>query len=107
MRKNKLVTIWLLVSPIFLLVACTDQSKTVSLTASDYPESGSEQAVLYLTKCGECHAAPLPKIHAAEEWPGVVQRMQFRMTSKAMPALNKQDIASIVDYLQRHAKKNQ
>lgn len=88
------------------LIACTDQSSNIPLTSSDYPESETEQAVLYITKCGECHAAPLPKIHTAKQWPGVVQRMQFRMTSKAMPGLNEYDKAAIIGYLQKHAKQN-
>ena len=105
MRISKLINYWLLLIPVFFMVACTDQGATVPLTASDYPESGTEQAVLYMTKCGECHAAPLPGIHTAKQWPGVVQRMQFRMTSKAMPSLNKQEMVIIVGYLQKHAKK--
>jgi len=91
---------------LLVLFACTSQDSTVPLTAKDYPESGSEQAVLYLTKCSECHAAPLPSIHTARQWPGVVQRMQFRMTSKAMPALSNDELANIVSYLQKHAKPN-
>ena len=84
-------------------VACTEKDASVPLTASDYPENGTEHFQLYLTKCGECHAAPLPKIHTARQWLSVVQRMQFRMTSKAIPPLNKYEMDSIVNYLQKHA----
>ena len=102
--NNHFKIVWLIVFLGLTLVACTDQNTSVPLTASDYPESGSEQAQLYLAKCGECHAAPLPKIHTVLQWPGVVQRMQFRMTSKAMPALNKYEMDTIVSYLQKHAR---
>lgn len=111
MRKNpnnisfKQIGIFLV--SILVATACTDQGASVPLTASDYPESASEQVQLYLTKCGECHAAPLPKIHTARQWPGVVQRMQFRMTSKAMPKLNKYEMNTIVNYLQKHARDKQ
>lgn len=92
---------------ILAVVACTDQGNTVPLTASDYPESDSEPAKLYIAKCGECHAAPLPEIHTVNQWPGVVQRMQFRMTSKAMRELDKYELKMIVEYLQKHARNNE
>ncbi len=88
---------------IVILVSCGEQTTPTPLTASDYPENGSEHFQLYLTKCGECHAAPLPKIHTARQWLSVVQRMQFRMTSKAIPALNENEMGAIVNYLQKHA----
>ena len=89
------------------LFACSTGNEPATLTASDYPESDSEQFQLYTTKCGECHAAPLPKIHTAQHWISVVHRMQFRMTSKAIPALNKYEMDTIVSYLQKHASDSQ
>lgn len=89
-----------------MLVSCSDQTTSVPLTLNDYPESNSEQVSLYISKCGECHAAPLPTMHTDNEWPGVVQRMQFRRTSKAMLELSAQELQIIVGYLQKHAKRN-
>lgn len=100
---NKFLYRGLFVVTVLLMLACTEQAPTVQLTPEDYPESDSEAATLYLSKCGECHAAPLPAIHPAGQWPGVVQRMQFRMTSKAMPELNDYERDTIVRYLQKHA----
>lgn len=88
-----------------LLLACSEQNTSAPLVASDYPESESPQAKLYLEKCGSCHAAPLPAIHSEKQWFGVVQRMQFRMTNKAIKPLNDQELAIIVEYLQKHATK--
>jgi len=88
-----------------LVAACGDADTSKPLTLADYPDSGSAELTLYMSKCGECHAAPLPTIHTEKQWPGVVQRMQFRLTSKAMPPLSKQELQTIVDYLQKHAKK--
>ena len=90
--------------PISLILGCADQNPSASLTVSDYPESDSETVKLYLEKCGSCHAAPLPSIHNKKQWFGVVQRMQFRMTNKAIKPLNQQELALIVDYLQKHAR---
>lgn len=69
-----------------------------------YPEPDSPAAQLYIEKCSDCHAAPLPGIHLSSRWPGIVQRMQQRMTSKAIRPLNKTDVATIVEYLQKHAR---
>lgn len=88
-----------------LVVACSEQNTATTLTVSDYPESDSPEAKLYLEKCGSCHAAPLPTIHPEKQWFGVVQRMQFRMTSKAIRPLTKQELDTIVGYLQKHAAK--
>ena len=88
-----------------LLTACSEQLSSVPLQKSDYPDYDTEPAKLYLAKCGGCHVAPLPKIHTARQWLSVVQRMQQRMTSKAVPVLNKNEMADIVGYLQKHARK--
>ena len=104
LTKNYFTNIGTILITVMAVAACTDQGASVPLTASDYPESNTEPAKLYIAKCGECHAAPLPKIHTVKQWPGVVQRMQFRMTSKAMRELNKHEFNMIVEYLQKHAR---
>lgn len=69
-----------------------------------YPESDSPGARILLEKCGMCHAAPLPSSHVASIWPGVLQRMQIRMTSKGQRALQPEETGILLDYLQRHAR---
>jgi len=84
-----------------LLVSCSNEHQQVSLS---YPDADSEPAMLYLSKCGDCHAAPLPTAHTAKMWVSVVNRMQFRMISKKVFPLNEKEQASILQYLQTHAK---
>ncbi|WP_455223177.1 hypothetical protein, partial [Kaarinaea lacus] len=67
---------------------------------SDYPEHESEAAILYVSKCSGCHAAPLPKIHEADQWPGIVRRMDMRMANKAIQPPSAEDTAVIISYLQ-------
>lgn len=68
------------------------------------PEFPSAEVSLYIEKCGDCHAAPMPTTHIGKEWPGVLNRMDFRMTSQKMMALTPADSAVILRYLQRNAK---
>jgi len=86
-------------------VGCGTDFNPPQIQLSDYPEHESEAAVLYISKCSGCHAAPLPKIHEADQWPGIVRRMEMRMANKAIPAPSASDTAVIVEYLQAHAKK--
>lgn len=86
-----------------LLVACSTEDNA-SPSPLVYPDAESPGAKLYVEKCSGCHAAPLPGIHVSSHWPGIVQRMQQRMTAKAIQPLNKTDVAIIVDYLQKHAR---
>jgi cytochrome c5 len=37
-----------------------------------------EGRTLLLRKCGSCHRAPLPREHAAAEWPGKLDEMAAR-----------------------------
>lgn len=102
---NKLIVIAGVVFLVYLLEACAEQDPTARLTVNDYPESNSGTTKLYLEKCGSCHAAPLPSIHTEKQWFGVVQRMQLRMTNKAIKPLDKQQLRTIVEYLQKYARK--
>lgn len=85
------------------LVAC-DNGTLTKVDYTTYPEYGTARAKLYFTKCGDCHGAPLPNIHPTEKWPSVVNRMQFRMTSKKVVPLNKQEVAEILNYLQENSQ---
>lgn len=85
------------------IAACSGGNTTAGMKATDYPDYQSQAAQVYLQKCSQCHAAPLPKIHVAAHWPGVVQRMEMRMQNKAMQPPNKQETSMILEYLQKHA----
>lgn len=86
---------------VFSLAAGCDDSGKMSKVS--YPEPDSPGARLLLEKCGICHAPPQPSSHVAKIWPGVLQRMQMRMTSKGQSALQPQELGVLLDYLQRHA----
>ena len=88
-----------------LLSGCTNDQGINQIQLTDYPEHESEEATLYISKCSGCHAAPLPKIHTARQWPGVVQRMEMRMNNKAVKPPSSQETAVIIGYLQKHARK--
>ena len=86
-----------------LCLAASGCSDPQSPTLQSYPEAGSAAAILFISRCGECHAAPQPTSHDAKIWPGVVQRMQMRRRAMSKTPLNQQELATILDYLQRHA----
>ncbi len=99
---------WKKLTSFFLLLVLVSCSSEYSSQKSHlvYPEPDSERALLYISKCGECHAAPLPTAHTANMWLRVVDRMQFRMVSKKIFPLNESDKASVLQYLQTYSKKN-
>ncbi len=92
-----------MLSMVLLLAGCANDQDLQPLQLSDYPEHEIAAAKLYISKCSGCHAAPLPKIHTAGQWPGVVQRMEMRMNNKAIKPPSSQETAVIVGYLQKHA----
>lgn len=102
---SNLIVAVLVVLLVMLQIGCSEQQAGKTLSPSDYPEYNTSAAKLYLEKCGNCHAAPLPSIHSEKQWFGVVQRMQLRMTNKAIKPLNQQESAVIIDYLRKHATK--
>ncbi|MGD8939167.1 MAG: hypothetical protein PVJ72_07300 [Gammaproteobacteria bacterium] len=71
----------------------------------NYPDRNSAQAQLYIDKCGQCHAAPLPNVHTAKIWPSVLDRMQMNMTTKHVAPLTRVEMSIILGYLQQHAKR--
>lgn len=84
-----------------LLSACDVEVPSEPLV---YPEAGSRDEQLFQDKCSRCHKAPQPSAHIARLWPGVLQRMQMRMKAKGVTVLNKNELAEILDYLQRNAR---
>lgn len=85
----------------FLLInACGEQR----ITKKNYPDADGQAAVLYVNKCGQCHAAPLPDNHTANIWPAVLERMKMRMISKKVTPLTEEETVIVLEYLQTHAK---
>jgi hypothetical protein len=76
-----------------------------------YPEVNTPAGEAFRLACNQCHVLPDPKRHTAEEWPGVVARMQKNMEwmnrvvgSKPDPDEPQLRIDEILAFLQRHAK---
>lgn len=68
------------------------------------PEPESAGAKLMKKYCSDCHAPPATTVHLAEEWPNVIYRMQERRRMKAYQLLDDDEQATLVIYLQKHAK---
>ena len=80
------------------------------LDPRQYPDIESDAAKSFRLACQQCHALPDPQRHSAEEWPGVVARMEKNMLwmnrvvgSKPDPDEPQLRIEEIIFYLQRHA----
>ena len=75
-------------------------------SAKPLPDADSMGAKLVSAYCIQCHAAPQPTLHTANEWTSVAQRMHLHMDSN-LPGVKKptdQDMQSIVAYMQRYAR---
>ncbi|NOZ54379.1 MAG: hypothetical protein GXP08_14815 [Gammaproteobacteria bacterium] len=94
----------LLILLLFAMTACTDDSAATRKMLQDYPDGDTDAAKLYFTKCGSCHAAPMPDIHRASRWIGIVARMQMHMNNRSMPALNNNEHQTVITYLQKHSR---
>lgn len=70
------------------------------------PDADSPGAKLIGTYCTQCHAAPRPTLHTAEEWTRVTERMHARMNGgwKGVKTPTQQEIENIVAYMQKHAR---
>jgi len=78
--------------------------------ASALPDASSPGATLEAKYCSQCHAAPPPGIHTAEEWADVTGRMRQHITDKSttndgVMVPSSSEMASVDDYLDRHAKR--
>ena len=102
--KIKLVK-GLLFSSVLGVLACSEQS-VVSKTKEIkiLPGVGSAGAKILKEKCSECHGAPHPDNHTADQWPNVVKRMQMHRIKKAYGAIPENDEKTLISYLQKHAK---
>ncbi|MBY0577663.1 MAG: hypothetical protein K2P57_01305 [Burkholderiales bacterium] len=68
------------------------------------PDPGSQGAALVMANCTECHGAPMPSVHPAKEWAGVLRRMQNWRTTKGMGPIPEKDVAPLLEYLKSHGR---
>jgi len=69
----------------------------------EYPDKGSQAFEVYARNCSECHAPPLPGAHPANQWPGVIARMQQHLVERSMAPIAATDQLILRDYLMLHA----
>ncbi len=72
------------------------------------PDANSKGAHLLDRYCTQCHNLPGPGLHTAAQWPAVVKRMNRRMQMMTgmmgIKAPNRQELATILTYLQAHGQ---
>ena len=101
MRKTPLMRAFGLLAflSLFLVMAtgCVEQS---------VPEPGLPQTHLYESKCGLCHKPFHPQVHTSIGWKNVIARMEKNAREQGMVhLLTDEERVSILDYLDRHARK--
>jgi|GEM_PF-1705732 len=76
-------------------------------TPENLPEPESEGARLLVRHCGGCHNLPSPKLHTAEAWPLVLDRMLAHARTQVFsrhPVPGEESQRVLLDYLRRNAK---
>ena len=58
---------------------------------------------LYAQTCAGCHPLPNPAQHTADQWPGVVARMEQHMRQAGQALPGKDEITQIDKFLTQHA----
>lgn len=87
------------------IVGYLEKHSMKSISPNKLLDPGSESAVLFREKCSHCHALPDPKLHTAEEWPGVVERMRGNMKSMERTEITENEKNTIVGYMVDQARK--
>lgn len=55
---------------------------------------------VFSATCSQCHVPPSPSLHAPQEWPAVVARMEGNMSLMGKPGIAKDERDAIVRFLQ-------
>lgn len=71
------------------------------------PDGDSAGGKVVSTYCVQCHSAPQPTLHTADEWTSVAQRMHLHMDSswQGIKTPTEQEMKTIVAYMQKHARR--
>jgi len=77
------------------------------IDAAELPDPKSPGARLLAHYCIQCHDLPAPALHASNEWPQVLARMEQRMEKMSRMGFilspTGQERSVILNYLKRHA----
>ena len=79
---------------------------TPAPSATPLPDIHSAGAKLVSTYCVQCHAAPDPTLHTAEQWADVTRRMHIHMQSggPGVKTPTEQEMETIVAYMRKYAR---
>jgi len=99
MRKNNS---FICLAVVLLFSACDSESNHALMA---YPEQESTAFQEFARQCSSCHRPPMPDVHMAKEWEGVVVRMQQHKEQRGLVAMSYAEQQQVLSYLQTHAKK--
>ncbi len=88
-----------------VLRAYLAQNAQKSLARGKYSDLGTPSGQAFQQTCSQCHAAPDPASHKANEWPRVVVRMKANMQAARIAPPDDNTQQQIIQFLQRHAAK--
>ncbi|MFI5323344.1 MAG: c-type cytochrome [Thermodesulfobacteriota bacterium] len=87
-----------------IIVAYLKAHSLKPMTPGSLPSPESPGAISFKNTCSQCHALPDPKLHNAEEWSGVVERMRVNMQTMGKPVITEVEKEKIVGYLSQYSK---
>ena len=70
---------------------------------ADANPNQNQGAAAFQQVCSACHGLPDPRQHTAAQWPRVVHRMEYHMSSYGMRLPDAKTIQAINHYLESHA----
>lgn len=88
-----------------LIISYLKAHSLKSVSPHMLPSPESKGAILFKETCSQCHALPDPKLHTAQEWSTVVERMQGNMQAMDRRLITDQERTEIVSYLSNYARK--
>ena len=101
MSLNQTVARYLFASVLLGVTGCDSGQSTIQ---EGYPAKESKAFQVYASQCSQCHAPPLPSAHRADEWPGVIARMENYRIQRAYDPTTASDAVIIRDYLMSFAE---
>lgn len=69
------------------------------IPADALSEATGAGAVTFARVCSRCHAPPDPSLHAPEEWPAVVARMEGHEVPMGRPPITESERQEIIEFL--------
>jgi cytochrome c2 len=87
------------------MVAYLKAHSLKSISPGMLPSPGSQGATLFKERCSQCHSLPDPKLHTADQWPAIVEKMRPYMRSMGKKVVTGDEEKEISSYLESHSRK--